>query len=116
MAVKKIAFPTNNGGLDDNIAERFGRAPRFTVVEVDVETGEVKSVKVVDNPGYSSGSGAGIKAVQKLVDLGVDVVAGPSPGPNAYIALQQTGIKHVSIVGVSVREALNRVLEELRGG
>ncbi len=106
---KKIAFVTDKGGLDDRIYERFGRAPTFTIVEVG-DNGEILSIKVVENPGFKAGSGAGIKAVQKLIDEGVEIVIGPNPGPNAYLALQQAGIKSISMLGVTVREALERFL------
>ncbi len=110
----RIAFATNRGGLDDEIAERFGRAETFTIVEVDEKTGQLLSVRVVENPGARAGSGAGVKAVQKLVDERVDVAVGPQPGPNAMIALQTAGIKVKVYTGLKVREALEKVLEELR--
>ncbi|MCE4600457.1 MAG: NifB/NifX family molybdenum-iron cluster-binding protein [Desulfurococcales archaeon] len=115
MAVR-IGIPTEDDkGLDSRVAERFGRAPKFTVVDVDEATGEVLNVEVHDNPGYTAGSGAGVKAAQKLGDLGVRVYAGPTPGPNAYAALSYLGIKVVSVTGVSAREALKIALEELKG-
>jgi predicted Fe-Mo cluster-binding NifX family protein len=116
MPTVKIAFATEKGGLDDRIAERFGRAPTFTIVEVDVETGEVKDVKVIENPGASAGSGAGVKAAQTVADAGAKIYAGPNPGPNAYAALQYLGVKIYPIIGVTVREALRKVLEEIKAG
>ncbi len=114
MPVVRIAFATNRGGLDDTLADRFGRAPTFTIVEVDTDTGEVKKVEVVENPGYRAGSGAGVKAAQTLGDHGVKVYVGPTPGPNAAAALQYLGIKVIAITGTTVREALAKALEELR--
>ncbi|MCD6301389.1 MAG: NifB/NifX family molybdenum-iron cluster-binding protein [Staphylothermus sp.] len=110
----KIAIATNKGGLYDQIADRFGRAPTFTIVELDDSTFEVKNVYVVENLGSKAGSGAGVRAVQKLVDEKVNIVIGPNPGPKAYIALQQSGIKIYPITGMSAREALNRILEEIK--
>ncbi len=112
----RIAFPTVKGGLDDMLADRFGRAPSFTIVEVDVDTGEVTGVKVVQNPGAMGGGGAGPRAAQLIASEGAQVYAGPSPGPNAYAALQALGIKIYTITGVTVREALEKVLEEIRRG
>jgi predicted Fe-Mo cluster-binding NifX family protein len=116
MPVVKIAFATEKGGLDDKIADRFGRAPTFTIVEVDTDTGEVKSVRVVENPGASAGSGAGVKAAQKVADEGAKIYVGPNPGPNAYAALQYLGVKIYVLTGTTVREALQKVLEEIRSG
>ncbi len=110
----KIAIATNKGGLDDQVADRFGRASTFTIVELDDNSLEIKNVHVVENPGSKAGSGAGVRAVQKLVDEKVNIVIGPNPGPNAYIALQQSGIKVYAMIGITAKEALNRVIEELK--
>ncbi len=110
----RIAFATNSGGLEDTIAERFGRAPTFTIVDVDLETGKVLNVRVVRNPGAEAGSGAGVKAVQTLINEGVQVAVGPQPGPNAMIALESAGIRVKVYTGMKVKEALEKVLAELR--
>jgi predicted Fe-Mo cluster-binding NifX family protein len=110
----RIAIVTNKGGLDDLVADRFGRAQTYTIVELDDDSYEIKNVYVVENPGSRAASGAGVKAVQKLVDEHVDIVVGPQPGPNAYMALEQSGIKVYVYTGVKAREALEKVLEELR--
>jgi len=111
--VTRIAFATNRGGLDDTLADRFGRAPTFTIVDVDPATGEIQEVKIVENPGAAAGSGAGVKAAQTLADNNVEVYVGPQPGPNAYAALQHLGIKVITITGTTVREALKTTLEQL---
>lgn len=108
----KIAFATNRGGLDDRLSDRFGRAKTFTVVQID-DRGNILSIDIIENPGSRASSGAGIKAVQKLVELGVDIAVGPSPGPHASMALRQSGIKHYSLSGLSVKEALTIVLGKL---
>ncbi len=110
----RIAFATVRGGLDDQLADRFGRAPTFTIVDVDPQTGEVKKVEVVENPGYRAGSGAGVKAAQTLADKGAQIYVGPQPGPNAYAALQHLGIKIYTVTGTTVKEALQQVLRQLR--
>lgn len=115
MARIRIAFPTEKGGLDDQVYERLGRAPTFTIVEVDTDTGEVLGVQVVRNPGYAAGSGAGVKAAQAIADAGASVYAGPNPGPNAFAALQYFKVKVIpGYIGLPVREAVKRVLEELK--
>ncbi|MCE4624714.1 MAG: NifB/NifX family molybdenum-iron cluster-binding protein [Desulfurococcales archaeon] len=113
MATIKVGVPSEGDTLDSPVADRFGRAPKFIVVEVDTDTGEIVSYQAVDNPGYTAGSGAGVKAAQKLGELGVKVYAGPTPGPNAYAALNYLGIKVVTVTGVSVREAVKAALKEL---
>lgn len=109
----RIAFATNKGGLDDFLADRFGRAPIFTIIDIDEKTGEIKTVKIIENPGSKTGSRACVRAVRTLIDEKVHITVGPRPGPNAYTALQQAGIKIYTITGVSVREALEKLLKEL---
>ena len=113
VMVVRIAFPTGQGGLDDLIYPRFGRAPTFTIVDVDENTGNIINVQVVQNPGAIAGSGAGVRAAQTLGELKVNVVAGPTPGPNAYAALQYFGIKVIPLMGVKVRDAIRTVLQQL---
>ena len=108
----KIAFACeNNKGLDSNISARFGRAPFFAIVEVT--NGEVKEVRVIENPGASQPSGAGIRAVQKLVKERVEAVVAGGFGPNALAALEELGIKRVELSGIKVGEAVQRALKEL---
>jgi predicted Fe-Mo cluster-binding NifX family protein len=114
MGTLRIALPTERGGLEDKVYDRLGRAPTFTIVEVDSETGEVKKVEVIKNPGAEAGSGAGVKAAEALANAKVNVYVGPNPGPNAYAALQYLGIKVFTLVGVKVKEAVKKVLEELK--
>ncbi len=108
----RIAFASESGnGLDSKISVRLGRARYFIIV--DVEDGEAKAVRVVENPGATQPGGAGIRAVQKLVDEKVEVAVAGAFGPNALSALEELGIKHVEISGISVGEAVKRVLEAL---
>ena len=103
----RIAFVSEGeGSLDDEVSPRFGRAPTFVIVELN---GEIKEVKVVKNPGVGSSGGAGIKAVQKMVDEKVDVVVAGNFGPNSLAALDGLGIKHVQLPRISIREAIERL-------
>jgi len=96
-----------NRGLDSIVSQRFGRAKYMIIV--DVENGEVKNIKAELNPGGQAASGAGIKAVQKLVDEGVEAVVAGAFGPNAMTALENIGIKFYQLQGIRVREALGKL-------
>ena len=106
----RIAFISEgNEGLESMISSRFGRAPHIVVV--DVEGDEVKNIKVVPNPGNTASGGAAIKTVQKLINENVETIVAGSYGPNALAALEEVGIKHVQLSGITVREALTKLLQ-----
>ncbi len=108
----RVAFATEeNNGLNSVVSSRFGRARYFVIV--DYEGGEVRSHRVEVNPGSEARSGAGIKAVQKLINERVNVAVAGSFGPNAMTALEEMGIKHVEMSGITVEEALNRLKDHL---
>ncbi len=51
----RVIIPTENQqGLNARLAEHFGRAPYYTIVELD-EKGEVSNVKTVPNVGEHAG-------------------------------------------------------------
>jgi len=110
----RIAFAVDNPkGLDSTIAGRFGRAEYFVIVDLDENRGVVK-VEEFRNPGAESGSGAGVKSAQFLVDKKVDAAVGPSFGPNASAILTELGIKTISMApGTSLKEALERIKDIL---
>ncbi len=110
----RIAIASQNGnGLDDVVADRFGRAPFFTIIDLD-EKGNIVNVKVVENPGAKAHGGAGVKAVQKLVDEKVELVVGPSFGPNAKAVLDEVGIETLTVsAGRIIREVIEDIKEKI---
>ncbi|WP_461865181.1 NifB/NifX family molybdenum-iron cluster-binding protein [Thermococcus sp.] len=106
----KVAVPSaNGGGLDDVVAPVFGRAPAFTIVDTD-ENGNIKDVKVIQNPGAAAPGGAGPMAVQLLINEGVEAVAAPQFGPNALGAIQAAGIRTYTIPGgTPIKEAVESI-------
>ena len=104
----KIAASTAKGGLDDVVIEIFGRAPCFTIVEVD--GGEIKNVEVVKNENAMASGGAGIAAAQLMIDKGVSSVLTGNLGPNAYNVLSSAGINVYRAAGMTVREAVEKLL------
>jgi len=95
----KILVPVEEKNEKTKVFPEFGRAPYFAVVEDG-------KVSFYENPGALSKGGAGVKAAQFAVDLGVEkVVVKKNPGPNATSALEAAGI------GVEVKNVES--LEEL---
>ncbi|MGY4706187.1 NifB/NifX family molybdenum-iron cluster-binding protein [Candidatus Bipolaricaulota sp. J31] len=100
---------TDTGGPGDRVFPVFGRAPTFTVVEV--EDSEIKKATVLQNPYASAPSGAGIQAAQFVVEQGARVVFAGNFGPNASGVLAQAGVEMVPVAGLTVREAVEKYLK-----
>jgi predicted Fe-Mo cluster-binding NifX family protein len=106
MGKLKIAIPTKAyASLEDTVSEVFGKAKTFTIV--DIENGQVKKVRVIDNPAASYDYGAGPVAAKTLADLKVDFVMATELGPGASGLLRHHGIKEVSVKpGTRVTDAI----------
>ena len=99
----RIAVSASSGGLDATVDPRFGRCPYFVIVDTETMHSEV-----VPNESGNMAHGAGIQAAQTVVGQGVQVVLTGNIGPNAYQALSAAGIKTVTGVTGTVREAIMR--------
>jgi predicted Fe-Mo cluster-binding NifX family protein len=96
MGKLKIAIPTKAyASLDDTVSEVFGKAKTFTIV--DVENGQVRKVRVIDNPAASYDYGSGPVAAKTLADLKVDLVMATELGPGASGLLKHHGIRAISV-------------------
>ncbi|MHA1505832.1 MAG: NifB/NifX family molybdenum-iron cluster-binding protein [Candidatus Asgardarchaeia archaeon] len=111
MGKERIVLATQGeGGLEDYVSPVFGRAPTYTVV--DLEDGEVKGVSVEKNPAFYAPMGAGIQAAQFIANLGANAVIAGNYGPNAINALTSLGIKTISgIFNVKVKDAIKMYTE-----
>jgi len=99
----KVVVTTSGEDLSGPVEPRFGRCPRFIVV--DTETMEFE---VIPNTAISSAHGAGIAAAQLVGSMGAKAVLTGNVGPNAYSALSATGIEIVTGVSGTVGDAVKR--------
>ncbi len=106
--IRIFVAATDSGGPGDLVFPNFGRAPTFTVVEV--EDGKIKKATVIDNPYASAAGGAGIQAAQLVAEKGAEAVFAGNFGPNASGVLAQAGVKMVPVSGLTVREAVEKYL------
>jgi len=74
-------------GPDAELDERFGRCGYFVFYN-----SENKSFAAVPNTAGEEAGGAGVKAVQIIVDQGVKVLIAPEVGPQGMAALGTLGI------------------------
>jgi len=114
MEKLKIAVPTKSyGGLEDVVSEVFGKAKTFTIVEV--ENGQIKNVRVIDNPAASYEHGSGPIAVKTLVDLKVDYVFAAELGPGALGLLEHHNIRKLLVnPGAKLADVIKENLAKLK--
>jgi predicted Fe-Mo cluster-binding NifX family protein len=114
----KIIIPTdNNEGINASLAEHFGRAPYFTVVEFDSK-GEVTNINTVTNVSeHVGGTGSPHDHLTKLQPTAI-VVHGM--GPRGITAFQSAGIEVLRANANTVKEVVEAYkqgkLEELTEG
>jgi len=97
----KIVIPTNNKrGLDDAVAEHFGRCNTYTFLN---ERGEV--IEIIDNTSEHMG---GAKLAPKLIkEHGADVLLCKALGPKALDLCKQLGVD----VYISEAETVKEIFE-----
>jgi predicted Fe-Mo cluster-binding NifX family protein len=101
----KLAISATGKDLDSMIDPSFGRANYFVIV--DSESGDI--VNVIDNlAAQDAAGGAGINAATIVAGSGAQTVLTGQVGPNAFGVLQASGIKVISNVSGTVREAVEQ--------
>ncbi len=84
------------------------RAETFTLVEF--EEGEVKGVRVIENPYRREPYGAGSKVALFLVNLGVNAIISRTDCPKGKMILDSAGVKMVIVDdAIKVEDALRRL-------
>ena len=97
----KLAISTNNG----KVAQHFGRCPQYTIVEI--EDDQVKSKKVVDNPGHAPG------ALPKYLDSkDCDLIIAGGMGRRAQNFFKEFGIDWI----IGVQGDVDQVIEDYING
>ena len=98
----KIAITAKGIRLDSEVDPRFGRAPYILIV--DTETLAFEAVDNSDN--VNAFKGAGIQAATMVSDKGAEVLMTGYCGPKAFATLEAAGIKVISDVSGTVRDAV----------
>lgn len=95
----KIAITCLGANLEDNLDQRFGRAPYFLLID-----SETMNYEVIDESTDKPAGGAGIAAAQNLLDKGAEVIITGQLGPNAYKVLQAAGIDLYQGISASAKD------------
>jgi predicted Fe-Mo cluster-binding NifX family protein len=95
----KIAMPVNEKSMETTICHSFGRTPYFLVFD----TKSMESV-FAHNSAATSQGGAGVKAAQAIVDLGVEALITPRCGENAAEVIKTANIKMYKTINESIKD------------
>jgi predicted Fe-Mo cluster-binding NifX family protein len=98
----RVAVTSKGTLLSSEVDPRFGRAPYILIV--DTETMAFEAVDNSDN--VNAFKGAGIQAATMISDKEAQVLMTGYCGPEAFATLQAAGIKVVSDVSGSIRDAV----------
>jgi len=98
----KVAVTAKGVLLSDEVDPRFGRAPYILIV--DTETMDFDVVNNSEN--VNAFKGAGIQAATMISENGAEVLLTGYCGPNAFKTVDAAGIKVVSDVTGTVKEAV----------
>ena len=114
----RIVIPTiDQTGLKANLASHFGRAPWYTVIDVD-DTQKISSVKAFPNMGEHAG-GVGFSH-DNILKLNPNVIIVYGMGPRGLRSFQNFGVAVMKANADSVNEVvdsfLEKRLEELKEG
>ncbi len=102
----KIAVTSVDGSVDGPVDERFGRARRFIVYDI-----EARSYTIIDNTASTdSVKGAGIQSAQHIINAGAKILITGHLGPNAFRVLDAAGIEVYTVSGMTVKEAIEAYL------
>ena len=117
MKTRMVIPVENEAGLEAHIAEHFGRAPYFVVVDLD-EKGKVASVKTEANTGEHHG-GTG-HPHENLLALKPNVIIARGMGPGGLASFNDAGVNVLKATASTVKETVAQFksskLEKLAGG
>ncbi len=114
----KVIIPTENQlGLNARLAEHFGRAPYYAIVELD-ENGDISDVETVPNTGEHAG-GMGFSH-DHILDYKPTVLIVYGMGPRGLNTFQSAGVAVLKANANTVSEVIsaykNDRLQELTEG
>jgi predicted Fe-Mo cluster-binding NifX family protein len=98
----RVAVPSTGDDLGSEVDVRFGRAPKFLIV--DTETLSFESIENAQN--LNLPQGAGIQSAQNVIQHKPDVVLTGNCGPKAFQVFQAARIQVVIGVSGRIQEAV----------
>lgn len=103
----KIAVTTQGNDLSAQIDSRFGRAPRFLIVDTETMSFDVTA----NSQSLDLAQGAGIQSAQNVLVHKPDVVLTGNCGPKAFKVLKAAGVKVVVGVKGKIADAVHDYID-----
>ena len=106
---QRIVIPTEDkSGLEANLAQHFGRAPYYTLVDLD-NNNQIVGVRTEVNKGeHVGGSG---HPHEHLLALKPNIFVVQSMGPGCLSSLQDAGLTVLKATGTTVKEITEQFKE-----
>ncbi|MDK2954912.1 MAG: hypothetical protein PWQ57_408 [Desulfovibrionales bacterium] len=102
----KIAVSCQGETPDSPVDPRFGRTSGFLVYDSETKAYE----RVNNTQNLSLPQGAGLQTAQNVYQSGAKAVVSGHVGPKAYLALEKGGVKIYLADGMTVQQAVDKVL------
>ena len=108
--IKKIVIPTNDQtGLNAHLAAQFGRAPWYTLIDVD-DAKKISNMQVFPNMGEHAG-GVGFSH-DNILKLNPNVIIVYGMGPRGLTTFQNAGVTVMKANADTVNEVINAFIEK----
>jgi predicted Fe-Mo cluster-binding NifX family protein len=106
---KRIVIPTEDkSGLDAHLAQHFGKAPYYTIVELDEKNNNVGIQTEVNKGEHVGGTG---HPHEHLLALKPNIFVVQGMGPGCLGSLQDAGITVLKATGNTVKEIIESFKE-----
>jgi predicted Fe-Mo cluster-binding NifX family protein len=103
----KVAISSGGKTLESNVDQRFARCPYYIIYNTGSD-----SFEAIENESSTAGGGAGVRAAQRISDMGVEAVISGNIGPSAFRVLSAASVKIYSGVSGSIKD----VVKDLKNG
>lgn len=102
----KIAIGLEENNYNSQVDRRFGRASFFILID-----SITNNCEIIENEAKDEATGAGLKVVKNLVNLGVEEIIAGEIGPKAAVLIEEFNIP---VYKLGELKKVNEVMENYR--